>query len=230
MRLYHFCEAKFALSNIEQRRLKVARISALNDPFELFAPDLRNSIQRRVFIRNKKEADRRFGLLCFSRGWHNPVLWSHYADKHKGICLAFDVADRLLMRVKYSARRLEVRRSGTETTMSEAEQVARDVLTTKGRDWMYEREMRVFVDLDFDTQQDGLFFSSFSEELQLREIIFGALCRVSLERVQTLVAGMKPPASVVQSRLAFKSFRVVEHRSATRRIRRRGTEAPRDRR
>ena len=26
------------------------------------------------------------GMLCFSKGWHNPVQWSHYTDKHKGIC------------------------------------------------------------------------------------------------------------------------------------------------
>jgi hypothetical protein len=41
-------------------------------------------------------------MLCFSRDWHNPVQWSHYADKHRGICLGFDVPDSLLVPVQYT--------------------------------------------------------------------------------------------------------------------------------
>lgn len=39
--------------------------------------------------------DARFGLLCFSEVWDSILLWSHYAEKHAGIVLGFDVsADR----------------------------------------------------------------------------------------------------------------------------------------
>lgn len=33
------------------------------------------------------------GLLCFSDNWKSPVMWAHYAAKHHGICLGFDVPD-----------------------------------------------------------------------------------------------------------------------------------------
>jgi hypothetical protein len=36
------------------------------------------------------------GLLCFGADWSSSVMWSHYADKHKGICLGFDVRRSLL--------------------------------------------------------------------------------------------------------------------------------------
>src|SRR4051812_20082149 len=35
--------------------------------------------------------DSRRGLVCFSRNWIDPVLWSHYAQRHRGLCLGFDV-------------------------------------------------------------------------------------------------------------------------------------------
>ena len=37
-RLYHLTSAEYAISNIVFNRLKVARFSDLNDPFELSAP------------------------------------------------------------------------------------------------------------------------------------------------------------------------------------------------
>ena len=38
MRLYYFTGQKYGLDAIRNRRLKVARIDELNDPFELMAP------------------------------------------------------------------------------------------------------------------------------------------------------------------------------------------------
>lgn len=30
---------------------------------------------------------------CFSKSFHNPSIWSHYGDGHKGVCLIFDTSD-----------------------------------------------------------------------------------------------------------------------------------------
>ena len=30
-------------------------------------------------------------ILCFSRNWDNLLLWSHYGDRHMGVCLGFDI-------------------------------------------------------------------------------------------------------------------------------------------
>ena len=30
---------------------------------------------------------------CFSKSFHNPSMWSHYGDGHKGVCLIFDTSD-----------------------------------------------------------------------------------------------------------------------------------------
>ena len=101
MRVYNLTTSQFALSNIALRRLKVARFNDLNDPFELLAVDVAE-VDLRVGIRAKKEQiNLTEGLLCFSRTWRSPLLWSHYADKHRGIALGFDVPDQLLVPVHY---------------------------------------------------------------------------------------------------------------------------------
>ena len=67
-------------------------------------------------------------MLCFSFKWSNPVLWAHYADKHKGICLGFDVPDDNVQRVKYVDTRLPFPTKSNE-------QIGRDWIFTKFSGW-----------------------------------------------------------------------------------------------
>lgn len=101
LRLYHLTSAEFAVSDIGLGHLKVARFSDLNDPFELMALNLRESRTRKVVREFKDAYDSKTGLLCFSSDWTSPVLWSHYAAKHSGICLGFDLQRGLAEEVQY---------------------------------------------------------------------------------------------------------------------------------
>ena len=106
MRFYHFTNAENGLDDLEQKHLKIARIKDLNDPFEVMGVDLSNPENRRVLEELKAHYNEEIGLLCFSKNWDNPVQWAHYADKHKGLCLGFDVADDFLAEVTYEDERL----------------------------------------------------------------------------------------------------------------------------
>jgi hypothetical protein len=35
--------------------------------------------------------EKRFTLLCFSADWSHPLIWAHYSDKHRGLCLGFEI-------------------------------------------------------------------------------------------------------------------------------------------
>jgi hypothetical protein len=193
MRVFHLTHTEYALSNIALRRLKVARIADLNDPFELLAANLGGNKPLRNAMREwRNELHKTKGLLCFSCGWYSPVLWSHYADKHRGICLGFELTDTLAEPVKYVADRIPIRFPLTEG-------VVKQLLTTKYVHWSYEREQRVFVRLAPATAEQGLFFYEFSSDLKLTEVILGPLCEISLERVQYLVDRVNPDASVFRS-------------------------------
>src|SRR5262245_41537042 len=137
MRLYHFTLAKHALGNIENRRIKIAEINQLNDPFELLAMNLKDKVQRPAFMAWKKEVNSRHGVLCFCREWSNAVMWSHYADRHKGICLGFDIPDGKVQEVAYATDRLQL-----VTSKPLDESVLKALLYTKSKDWSYEKEWR----------------------------------------------------------------------------------------
>jgi hypothetical protein len=212
IRAYHLTKFEHAVSSIRSRRLKVATFADANDPFELLALNLRGSEKRgaRKALRQFKEAQgTQLGMLCFSRHWENPVLWSHYAAGHKGVCLGFDVAEEVVDEVTY-VDDLITARLGDEQDPSSIPADLQDLLfLTKFRHWEYENEVRRFVALR-DAEHDGpLFFWPFDERMQLREVILGHLCAASeLEPIRHLVANAQVDAVVSKARLSFGSFKV----------------------
>jgi hypothetical protein len=203
VRVYHFLSARNALDDLESRRLKLSEIDKLNDPFELWCVAQGDPRRRAALRRYKAQMSQRFGMLCFCREWHNPVLWSHYADKHAGMCLGFDVPGSLVKPVKYKFRRSQLRLPPTKDEADE-------LLYTKYRDWRYERELRSWFELKDRDPASGLYFYDLNEQIRLREVIVGPLCRVTKARILTALGGYETKVRIVKGRLAFKTFRVVQ--------------------
>ena len=217
MRVYHLSDAQHALSNVALRRIKISRFSDLNDPFELLGADLRDKDLRKAFREIKEKLHKSNGLICFSKSWENPVLWSHYADKHRGICLGFDVSDHLLNPVDYTPIPLKVAHDEERGRAQITSDLIDALLRTKFIDWKYEDEMRIFVQLDHKTIESGLYFYPFSENLTLREVIIGPRCDLPINSIRSLIANFEPQVFVIKSRVAFTKFKVLENRVATRR-------------
>jgi hypothetical protein len=139
--------------------------------------------------------------------WHNPLLWSHYGDRHRGIALGFEVADPILKPVSYVEQRPILKKINPE--------VANWLLFTKYIDWRHEQEARIFTTLTDSEPGSGLYFGNFSEQLVLREVILGPLNKNAKREVLDAVGDL---ASVVvrKSRLAFNSFQVVNDRRGLR--------------
>jgi hypothetical protein len=210
VRVYHFVPYGFGLEDLRHRRLKIARLDDLNDPFELLGFAAREPMIRKAFADTKARLARDRGLLCFSRDWHNPVQWSHYAEQHRGLCLGFDIPDEMLTEVTYIAKRPlpdMVRLAGTGL-QAQAEMLR--VLTTKFSHWRYENEVRVFVDL---TDPIGsLYFADFGPSLALREVIVGARCEATRANIAAALGPLASAVKTRKARLAFRSFRVVEQK------------------
>src|ERR1700674_2531011 len=173
MRVYYLTGAQFALSNLALRRIKIARFEDLNDPFELLGVDRADKKHRGAFREKKKEIDESKGLICFSRSWKNPLLWGHYAEKHTGICMVFDVPKSLLKSVIYDKRLFKIDLDAKTKAPKLTEAVGEQLLRTKFFDWKYEDEMRLFVQLDDAREESGKYFYRFSPNLALRELILG---------------------------------------------------------
>jgi hypothetical protein len=155
----------------------------------------------------KKDMSQRYGIICFCKRGHNPLLRSHYADKHRGICLGFDVDDRGLRRVNYVADRPDLQIPSTIESIQE-------LLFTKFKDWEYEQEWRNWFRLD--ERHNDHYFYPFDDFVQLREVIAGPLCETGKSKIDEAIEGYRHHIQVTKAALAFKTFQVVRNRLAFR--------------
>jgi len=204
MKAYHFLPIEYALQDIKYEWIKVSRIYDLNDPFELMGTDMRDKSYRKLFRDFKNKIDARYGIICFSKAWVNPLLWSHYANKHKGVCFGFDIPEKLIKEVSYSGKRLP-EKFRTKLSKDFSENGVNEFLTIKFKDWEYEDEIRLIVPLNETEKQDNLYFKKFDDNLILREVIFGSRCNPSTRAElikQTIKYGYA--FEIIIARLAFR--------------------------
>jgi hypothetical protein len=92
---------------------------------------------------------RKSGVLSLAARWDCPLMWSHYADEHRGLCIEYDLADQKceqLRMVDYTTTGnvkasdlFEWKVRGSVT----AEQTVRNAFFyAKATQWQYEREWR----------------------------------------------------------------------------------------
>lgn len=208
MMLYHFRDAEFGLRSLKERRLKIARIMELNDPFEFLGMELSNPDLRRGIEATKKQISEETGIICFSKNWQNPVQWSHYAEKHIGICMAFDVPGDCPMKVNYEKERLPV-------TLPIDEGIMRKYLTTKFHHWKYEEEYRLFTALNEIEEESGLYFLNFSNNLQLKKVMVGYRSEITRKQLANALGDISQDIEVFKVRPAFKAFKVVQNKNET---------------
>ncbi|WP_083928505.1 DUF2971 domain-containing protein [Marinobacterium rhizophilum] len=112
------------------------------------------------------------GVCCFSSVYDNPLLWSHYGDQHKGMCIGYNLTrnpEPRLYKVNYGGSRI-VPTSLIKRAIADGDKEARDlldkyILLRKASPWRYEREWRLLG-------QRGLQDSP----LRMIEITFGLRC------------------------------------------------------
>lgn len=213
MRVFHFISEEFGLEDIRRRRLKIATLHELNDPFELFGVSLADENIRRAFQAMKDELATKRGLLCFSRDWHNPVQWSHYAAKHTGLCLGFDIPDEHLGAITYSRKRLVVETQNFRNPRDLSVDTVTRFLFTKYAHWRYENEVRCFVTLEDKDREKNLYFAEFSDKLRLAVVIVGARSNVTREILRNALGDLALDVDAFKTWLAFRSFRVVRQRN-----------------
>jgi hypothetical protein len=200
MRLYKFLTSQYALQDIREHRIKISGIHDLNDPFELIPCDLSDPDKREALLNMRDELGGNRGLVCLARGWTNPVLWAHYSDKHRGMCLGFDVRDGVALQVKYSGKRIPWQEPDLE--------FMQQILWTKFEGWQYENEVRIYATRD--EEEGGIYFKDFGDDFKLREVILGHRCCVERTEISAALASYPEPVDVIKACLSYTSFDVVE--------------------
>ncbi len=96
-----------------------------------------NSLVQNEFdkLRNK------FAIFCLSERNYNILMWSHYADKHSGICLEYecDKIKNLILPVIYSNNIIDL----SEDILNDNYSAIFKGALIKSNDWIYEKEWRI---------------------------------------------------------------------------------------
>lgn len=205
MRAYKFIDAQFGLKSLRERRLKISRIGDLNDPFELLPYNLANKNHRQALQKSREKLAANRGLLCFSTTWRDPVMWAHYSDKHRGICLGFEIPGNrdICKRVSYRMERLPF---PATLTLADADAM----LFTKYSNWKYEQEMRMWAKLD--NAENELYFYDFDKTLRLVEVIVGARCTLTRGDLTEALGALVKNVTLIKARPGFQRFEIVRQK------------------
>ncbi len=83
------------------------------------------------------------GVFCMTEKKDNILMWSHYADGHKGICLEFQPIPTSPFFVIAQEMNYEYKYSKPNMLRSTKDEKMLAVLLTKSKDWEYEKEWRI---------------------------------------------------------------------------------------
>ena len=157
-------DLEFILDIILSRRLYAAHYFALNDPMEgkfSYRMPWGTSSKEKEFLRSLINRQKQLRICSLSKSSNNTLLWSYYADAHKGIAFGVRIssAQREVHDVRYT-NDLEFK----PFEGSEAGREAIKILLNKTPQWKHEQEVRILTESQY-------------VNIKLEEVIFG--CNVS---------------------------------------------------
>jgi hypothetical protein len=115
------------------------------------------------------------GIVSLAERAECPLMWSHYGDQHKGVCIGYSIpdgAEQGLYKITYGGSRL-VEASAVASMLdgdnAAQRKVDEAVLSRKADAWSYEREWRLVGPRGV---QDS--------PLELEEVVFGMRCSLTV--------------------------------------------------
>jgi hypothetical protein len=123
-----FVNRKFPSSSPDEWLTKVSKLMSVDA-----LKGVRQDVQKNV-----DEA----GIACFSKLRDDILMWSHYADKHRGLCFEFDGSANCNFFGEAQAVEYE---NFTPVLLGEDSLATmKRIILTKSKHWSYEREYRIF--------------------------------------------------------------------------------------
>lgn len=115
------------------------------------------------------------GVCCFTPEENNLLMWSHYTNSHKGVCLKFNILKDLDFFIypfpmKYSDE------YPIYNHLKNRDTLVTDMVLTKSKIWEYEKEIRVI-------KVNNVGFIKFNKD-SLEEIVFG--CNTTEKEIEEI--------------------------------------------
>jgi hypothetical protein len=216
--LYRYLNATAALKTIESRSFKVGRLRDFNDPFEWrmgitgIIPE-GEMVARACMEGFIDDVNSWTGIICLSDTVADPVLWSHYANKHQGVAfeVSYIIDPERLVKMDYTNERpvFDANRLHDPAGIDQyAKPLLNRLLRQKSSGWAYEREYRVFLDLESCNISGGLYFQRISDYF-LTRVILGYKCPLEeLYVLKALKASGLTETKVVRAKMCLETYSI----------------------
>lgn len=139
-----------------------------------FDDDTWRQEQIKIFKQILEEESSKLGVISLSEKPDDILMWAHYADGHKGLCLQFDKI-KLDSLINCYCDKVDYRKvypSFKEFIHLPDEDRGKFLLLTKSDHWEYEQEWRLIIMPEENTANLGSRYLKYPEQM-LTSVIFG---------------------------------------------------------
>lgn len=95
--LYKYVSLDRVKDILDNNRLYLSDGMNFNDPFEITITDRKKRVIRHV---------EGLHILSLTNSYRNKLIWSHYTNSHKGVCITVKVPNNLVYPICYSTKRV----------------------------------------------------------------------------------------------------------------------------
>ncbi|MBC6609820.1 DUF2971 domain-containing protein [Hymenobacter sp. BT507] len=140
----YFGTQNYSLDCLRHKYLYYSSPQDFNDPFDchtcLVSFKTSKSRYNDEQISRFRKRAKSLGVCCYSRRKDSMLMWSHYADKHKGFCVEFNNSNKQGRVAPLDVNYVDEFISAD--FRANAEDAIFNLIYTKSLDWSYEEEMR----------------------------------------------------------------------------------------
>lgn len=213
-RVYYYTKLEHGINNIINKKIKLSVFNRVNDLFEIYSFIEVDKEKRKGNDNFREDAQKKSENLCFlsvTLDWNSPVMWSHYANDHYGVCLGLDIKKSLLQQIRYISNRglIEevINKKPDESSKTDL------IFKVKNESWSYENESRaIFYKEDKEVEEiNGNFFlKATNGSFIFKEIIFGS--KIDNNTIETEIKKLccnRENLTLIQARKSDHEYKMV---------------------
>ena len=182
----------YSLSDLINNEITVAPSNKMNDPFDSIInlwgskEQLGKTCKEREHIKNLSRSFDYFRIRSFcngntTRALKNILMWSHYADEHRGYCIKYKLSKHFIKQERNDnfehmfLKPIIYRKDKDKVDISEMKTINTDLaFATKHRSWGYENEVRLIV---YNPNKEDAFYGiPLDKDSCIEAIYFGCRC------------------------------------------------------
>ena len=253
-RLFKYLNIEGACASLQNLTLRFKAPNQFNDPFEFSVGGIEEATDDQIklfyqqeeipedtptekfndFFKNEGNAilakqaevlNACIRVTCFSTKILNILMWSHYAEDHKGIAIEYDVNRILhrcmdddmsigLQKVEYSSIKPKIKNLFLITEQERNKEMAK-IAGTKSNGWIYENEWRlILINADYEkAKSEGITRDIPFYPDEIKGIYFGGKCEEStIKSIKDICLRQHIECPMYQIQFSSKSYEISYHK------------------